>query len=95
MFLLVLSAAAAFQLPQTVAPPTSCRDLAPVPTVAREPARPRKLTELPPGELFHTVLRSYGGCDIAEVRGIGPDGQAAWVWRPTGAFARPPLAPAR
>ena len=101
MFLLVLSAAAALQTPPalSVLPSRSCRDLAPVQTAATGPARARKLAEMPPGRLMHTVLRSVGGCEVVEVLSqgrVGPGGlttPGTWVWEPAGPAVSRPATP--
>lgn len=68
--------------PQAAACPNQ---LPPQKAVYQGGAAPKKLGELPPGRLYHAVLKESGACDVSEVRTA-----AGWVDFTTGP-AHPPI----
>jgi hypothetical protein len=83
--LLAATVAASAPPPPPAALPLPCPAVRKLKTAADKPAGPRKLGDLPDGELYHAVLKEAGGCPIDEVFWKG-----RWVDRWTGAASPEP-----
>lgn len=69
----------------------ACKPARPAMTAGRGAQRPRKLTELPDARLMRTVIRTVGGCYVAEVKTAAGD----WRYEPDGKAAPFGLMPDR
>lgn len=79
----ILFAAALAAAPPASSDPAACKADRPVPVQSQERQGPRRLGELPPGNLYRAVLRRVGDCDIVEVNDRG-----AWTLKPAGRIPR-------
>ena len=69
--------------PVPMAPPAECRERARRYVQDNGGARPRRLGDLPPGVISHTVLKTVDGCPVNVLMRRGPDGKKLEV--PAGA----------
>jgi hypothetical protein len=77
--ILLAATVAASAPPPLAAGPLPCAAVHKLKTADATPAGPRKLGDLPDGELYHAVWKEAGGCPIDEVFEHG-----RWVDRWTG-----------
>ena len=85
MSAILFAAALAAASPAAAAPADviACKRDRPLAAQSNEREGPRKLGDLPPGNLYRAVLRRVGDCDIVEIHDRG-----AWTLRPAGRIPR-------